>query len=221
MLAVPKTKMYIHIVSQFAIKPVYTILNSCNFVIHMTDIWLWNFTQRGKYSFNIKYMKIYESPHCVIRNVLLHFRIYIPSVCFIATLIYIYSHAHVSLPENCDGVDRCHVLRLHELLMSATELSSGNVNIVNDIVNASVYRVFKGYHMTDATSWSCYERLIATLFVDRLCRPNVSMDILETTHIAEKLLCQQTFFLLREYRIRDNAINQNIHIINNLYKYAQ
>jgi hypothetical protein len=32
--------MYIHIVSQFAIKPVYTILNSNNFVIHMTNMYL-------------------------------------------------------------------------------------------------------------------------------------------------------------------------------------
>jgi hypothetical protein len=32
--------MYIHIVSQFAINPAYTILNSCNFVIHMTDMYL-------------------------------------------------------------------------------------------------------------------------------------------------------------------------------------
>jgi hypothetical protein len=42
LLAVPNTKMYqfaiTHIVSQLAIKPVYTILNSCNCVIHVTDM---------------------------------------------------------------------------------------------------------------------------------------------------------------------------------------
>jgi hypothetical protein len=38
----PKAKMYIHIVSQFAIKPVYTILNSSHVVMH----------KRGEYSFN-------------------------------------------------------------------------------------------------------------------------------------------------------------------------
>jgi hypothetical protein len=33
--------MYIRIMNQFAIKTVYTILNSCsNFVIHMTDMYL-------------------------------------------------------------------------------------------------------------------------------------------------------------------------------------
>jgi hypothetical protein len=32
--------MYIHIVGQFAIKPAYTILNSCNLFIHMTDMYL-------------------------------------------------------------------------------------------------------------------------------------------------------------------------------------
>jgi hypothetical protein len=31
--------MYIHLVSQFAMTPVYTLLNSCNFVIHMTDMY--------------------------------------------------------------------------------------------------------------------------------------------------------------------------------------
>jgi hypothetical protein len=43
-LAVPKTEMYqfaiTHIVSQLAIKPVYTTLNSCNCVMHMTDMYL-------------------------------------------------------------------------------------------------------------------------------------------------------------------------------------
>jgi hypothetical protein len=29
-----------HVVSQLAIKPVYTMLNSCNCVIHMTDMYL-------------------------------------------------------------------------------------------------------------------------------------------------------------------------------------
>jgi hypothetical protein len=32
--------MCIHIVSQFAIKPVYTTLNNYNFVIHLTDMYL-------------------------------------------------------------------------------------------------------------------------------------------------------------------------------------
>jgi hypothetical protein len=32
--------MYIHIVSQCAIKRVYTTLNSCNVVLHMTDMYL-------------------------------------------------------------------------------------------------------------------------------------------------------------------------------------
>jgi hypothetical protein len=32
--------MYIHIGSQFAIKPVYTILNRCNYVMHMADMYL-------------------------------------------------------------------------------------------------------------------------------------------------------------------------------------
>jgi hypothetical protein len=32
--------MYIHIVSQFIFKPAYTILNSCNCLIQMTDMYL-------------------------------------------------------------------------------------------------------------------------------------------------------------------------------------
>jgi hypothetical protein len=65
LLTVPTTKMYIHIVSQFPIKQVYTILNSCNCVIHLMDtiqisiIYLYTYCKfapkRGEYSNYVSY----------------------------------------------------------------------------------------------------------------------------------------------------------------------
>jgi hypothetical protein len=61
--------IHIHVVSQFALKPVYTMLNSRNFDVLMTDIYLtiqirhntvvyldFSFSsKRGEYSFNAQY----------------------------------------------------------------------------------------------------------------------------------------------------------------------